>query len=109
MIRQQELTIEYEGSTHLGMLNRQFHLYIVELADNQHLASTWKSLATQYQAVINYRAGAYPEYDEHQMLSDHQMILDALRTHDPNQVAAVNERINWRVAGQCRQGLITTQ
>jgi len=106
LIEQQRLAIEQDDRTHLGLLDLSFHLYLVERAHNSRLTRAWQAISAQYVAAISYRASAYPDYDEHQALTDHEQILKAYMSRDLNRVMKVNHEINERVAHQCLQGLL---
>lgn len=104
LIQQQKLAVDHEDYRQLGLLDWRFHFFFVELSGNSRLITYWKSIAAQYQAVIRYRATAYPDYDEHQILLDHQWILDAYRSGDLAKVFEANQKINERVAMQSTEG-----
>ena len=104
IIRQQELALDPIDRRQLGVLDRRFHYYFMELSGNSRLMTYWKGIAPQYQAAVSYRATAYPQYNEDQVLIDHRRILDTYRSGNARLVCEVNAEIIGRVAMQSTEG-----
>lgn len=86
-----------------------FHRRIVEFAHNKRLARMWENIAVQCSMVFNYHTITLPNYDHWQGIRDHTAILNALRSGDAAAVHAVNNEINYRVAGQCIEGFLAVE
>lgn len=82
-----------------------FHQYLIERACHPLLKRAWNELVAQIAAVLYLRAEAIPNYDETMVIGDHKAILEALRANDLGAVRGHHERINARVAGECRLGV----
>lgn len=104
LIHQQQLAIDHDERHRYGPLDRAFHFYFVSKSGNTRLMAFWQSIAVQYSAVVSYRARAYPDYDDHQMLIDHGAILEAYKSRDLSLVHATNEEIIARVRDQSIKG-----
>lgn len=82
-----------------------FHTHLINRSDHALLIRSWTELVAQVGALLQIRAEVL-EYDEYQVLRDHQHILDAYRLHDLEQVMERNCAINQRVSNECQRALI---
>ncbi|GAB5491686.1 MAG: GntR family transcriptional regulator [Phototrophicaceae bacterium] len=79
-----------------------FHQYLMQRANHPLLQRNWEEISAQIAAVLYIRAEAIPDYDEFLAVKDHHLILDAYVAKNYEQVCIENQRINDRVAGECR-------
>lgn len=79
-----------------------FHQYLVNASNHPLLMRSWQEIVAQIAAVLYLRAEGNPEIDEYRAIEDHRAILNAFMEHNLERVKAENERINRRVAEECR-------
>lgn len=82
-------------------IDMAFHRYLVLRSEHPLLIRSWQEIVAQVAALLNLRAEAISGFDEHEVLKDHEAILQALADGDLAALKAENQRINSRVAGQC--------
>jgi DNA-binding GntR family transcriptional regulator len=102
LIERQKLYIEQDDFKQVRSTDMAFHQYLVDASGHPHLMRNWQEIVAQIAAVLYLRAEGNPDVDEHQAIQDHQSILSAYMAHDLNQIKELNQRINNRVAEQCR-------
>lgn len=83
----------------------RFHTYLINRSEHALLIRSWTELVAQVGALLQIRAEVL-EYDEYQVLRDHQHILDAYRSRDLRQIRDCNRAINQRVSNECQRALI---
>ena len=105
LIEEQERFIEEGNLKEVRTTDMAFHHHLVQRADHPLLARAWNELVAQIAAVLYLRAEAIPNYDETEAIRDHGAILEAFRKGALEEVKAHNDRINRRVAGECRLGV----
>jgi DNA-binding GntR family transcriptional regulator len=79
-----------------------FHHYLINRANHALLVRNWGEISAQIAALLYIRAEAIPSYDELLAVKDHQAIVDAYAAQSYEQVCHENQRINDRVAAECR-------
>lgn len=85
----------------VGLLDLEFHRYLVRLAGNARLLRTWQVNAMQFTVLFSYLDDSVYSTDKKPMLESHRAILDALRRRDAQEVSGVNRRTNQEVAQWC--------
>lgn len=102
LIAQQEELIRADDFKGVRSTDMAFHQTLVERAAHPLLERGWRELVAQIAALLYLRAEAIRDYDEQRAVQDHRAILAALRAGDLAAVKAQHERINDRVAAECR-------
>ncbi len=102
LIAQQERFIEADDFRGVRSTDMAFHQSLVERAAHPLLERGWRELVAQIAALLYLRADAIRDYDEERAVRDHRAILGALRAGDLAAVRAQHDRINARVAAECR-------
>lgn len=108
-IEEQRVIIEGGDVALRSKVDMAFHERIVALAGNSRLLEMWRNIAIQCSMAFNFHTITIPDYDHMQGVRDHTAILNALRSGDLNNVRAVNNEINSRVARQCVEGLLAVE
>ncbi len=98
----QKTAIEDGDFKAVRSIDMAFHKYLIERSGHPLLIRSWTEMVAQIAAVLYLRAEAIPDYDEHLAIEDHRGIVDAYKNCDINALKAQNQRINDRVAGECR-------
>jgi len=84
--------------------DRNFHEYIILRAGHTRLLAWWKQIISQWEVLIYRRLQNDPTV-VHTVLSDHQVLLDALRSRDLERVVGAHRSINARVSAETKQAL----
>lgn len=105
LIDQQSRYIEKSDFKKVRATDMQFHRYLVLCSNHPYLLRSWSEIVAQIAALLYLRAETTPNYDERQVIRDHQSILAAYRARELSAVRSANYLINARVAGECRQAL----
>lgn len=108
-IAEQRVVIEQGDPILRGKIDMAFHERIVALAGNSRLLEMWRNIAIQCAMAFNYHTVTIPNYDHMQGVRDHTAILNALRSGNVDNVRAVNNQINSRVARQCIEGVLAVE
>ncbi len=105
LIERQKVHIQ-EGNLRLvRSVDMDFHRYLIVKADNPLVERFWSEIVAQIAALLYMRAEAMPDYNEYLAVSDHSSIVFAYRQRDMDELRAANQRINDRVAGECREAI----
>ncbi len=104
-IERQREFIEAGDFKNVRSTDMSFHQFLINESEHPLLRRNWDELVAQIAALLYVRAEAIPDYDEYHAIRDHTDIVDAYRQRDLEQLRAVNQRINERVAGECRLGV----
>jgi DNA-binding GntR family transcriptional regulator len=102
LIQRQRRWIAERDFRNVRSTDMAFHQYLISATQHPMLMRNWQEIVAQIAAVLYIRAEAIPNYDEMMAVSDHQKIVNAYRARDLAAVKRENERINARVAGECR-------
>jgi DNA-binding GntR family transcriptional regulator len=86
-------------------IDMDFHRYLIEKSENPLLIRSWSELVAQVAAVLYIRAEAQPDYDEMMAIRDHHTIVEAYTSRNLEGLKMLNQRINGRVADECRAAL----
>ena len=105
LVGAQGAAIERGSLKEVRTTDMAFHQHLIERAEHPLLTRAWNELVAQVAAVLYLRAEAIPNYDETEALRDHGALLESFRKGALEEVKAHHERINRRVAGECRLGV----
>lgn len=101
----QRRAIEEGDFRTLRRIDMDFHRALVERSQHPFLIRTWAALVAQIAAILYLRAEADPEYDEYNVIRDHIRIVEAYKNRSIEELRAVNNEINERVAVVCRESV----
>jgi DNA-binding GntR family transcriptional regulator len=105
LIERQAVAIKREDKKGIRSIDMNFHRYLIEASSHDLLIQSWNSIVAQIAALLYIRAEADPDYDENQVIKDHEAILGAYQSGDAAEVARINRQINERVARNCVEAL----
>lgn len=105
LIERQKLYIDQKDFKQVRSTDMAFHQYLINASDHPHLMRSWQEIVAQIAAILYLRAEGNPGVDEYRAISDHQSILDAYVAQDVARIKEENQRINERVAKQCRDAI----
>lgn len=105
LIEQQRLAIDNKNTKDIRTIDVSFHEYLINKSQHPMLIRSWQELIAQIAALLNIRGEAIPDYDEYLAISDHQSIVRAFANHDLLDLYKQNQRINDRVASECRKSI----
>ncbi len=108
LVSEQKSYIVEDDFKKVRAADMRFHRYFLERSEHPYLLRSWSEIVAQLAALLYLRAETNPEYDEGQVIEDHQNILSAYRARDLLAVQTANRRINGRVAEECRKALRKT-
>ncbi|GGD85639.1 GntR family transcriptional regulator [Paenibacillus nasutitermitis] len=83
IINEMRAAVEQGEKTRLVDLDLLFHQNILDMATERTVMLTWQSIVNQIRLHFSKNL---PYYDLNHMESDHQVLLDAFRTKDPDQI-----------------------
>lgn len=101
-VERQRLAIVADDFESVRSIDMAFHRFLVESSEHPLLVRYWTEIVAQIAALLYIRAEAIPTYDEYLAVKDHQGIIDAYKARDLSRLEAENQRINDRVANECR-------
>lgn len=101
-IKHQLNSIESEDFKEVRSIDMSFHRFLVTQSNHPLLIRSWTEIVAQIAALLYIRAEGIPDYDEYLAIRDHTAIVDAYKKRDIAAVRAANQRINDRVAAECR-------
>jgi DNA-binding GntR family transcriptional regulator len=104
-IANQRAAIQKGDFKQVRAIDMAFHEYLVKKSNHELLIRNWLAIVAQIAALLYIRAEAIRNYDEYQSVHDHTAIVEAYRARDLTQLLALNQRINSRVAGECRSSI----
>lgn len=105
LIEQQAAAIQREDRKGIRSIDMNFHRYLIEASNHDLLIQSWNGIVAQIAALLYIRADADPDYDENQVMKDHEAILIAYQSGYAAEVARINRQINERVARNCVEAL----
>jgi DNA-binding GntR family transcriptional regulator len=105
LIEIQKRLITEGNSQDVRAIDVSFHRYVIEKSNNPLIDRFWSEIIAQIAALLYIRAEAFPDYNEYLAVSDHSSIVYAYRKRDLNELRQANQRINDRVAGECRDAI----
>jgi len=105
LIERQAAAIKRGDKKSIRSIDMSFHRYLIDISRHELLIQNWNSIVAQIAALLYIRAEAFPDYDEYQVMKDHEAILAAYQSGDVAAVAHINEQINERVAQNCVDAL----
>jgi DNA-binding GntR family transcriptional regulator len=109
LIKEQHEAITQGDIKRVRRTDMRFHQFLVDATEHDLLMRDWRGIVAQIAALLYMRADAFPDYDEYQVIKDHQDILSAYRTGDALVVARLNGQINRRVAMLCVEALLVNR
>ena len=83
-------------------IDMSFHEFLVDTSKHPLLMRNWRQIVAQIAAVLYIRAEVIQDYDEYLAIRDHQGIVEAYKQRDLAALRAQNERVNRRVAEECK-------
>ncbi len=88
----------------LGLMetDKHFHQYICYRSNHSRLKDWWNQLMWQWEAVLYRRFIQNPSQVIPTVIEDHTAILEAIKTHNLEQVGELHRMINLRVAGNIK-------
>lgn len=102
LITSQRIYIEQNDFKQVRRTDMAFHQHLINRSNHPMLVRNWQEIVAQIAAVLYLRAEAQPDYNEYLAIEDHQAILEAYRACNLEQVKRENQRINERVAAECK-------
>lgn len=102
LIELQKKRISDSAFQDVRSVDMDFHHYLIAKSNNPLLERFWSEIVAQIAALLYLRAEAMPDYNEYLAVSDHSSIVFAYRKRDLSELREVNQRINQRVAEECR-------
>ena len=107
--KQQAAGLTGPGSLVAGMVDLEFHKYLVTLAGNSRLLRTWQAIAIQYTIVFSYLDSVATTDGRRLAIESHQAILAALRDGDSARIGKINRIVNTQMAERCVAGYLARQ
>lgn len=105
LVAAQEKAIVAANFKEVRSIDMSFHEYLIDRSQQALLRRNWRQIVAQIAAVLYQRAEVIVNYDEYLAIRDHQAIVAAYRSRDLDMLRAVNERVNQRVADECRMAV----
>jgi DNA-binding GntR family transcriptional regulator len=84
--------------------DRKFHDYLIEKSSHARLLEVWNRVMCQWEVLVYRRIEFDPEVFE-TVLTDHQNIIDALKTKDIERVIRLHKDINKREGHEMKEFL----
>jgi DNA-binding GntR family transcriptional regulator len=102
--RQRQLSAEnkYIELLHEDM---RFHEYICRRTNHGRLLDWWGNIMSQWKVILYQRMTHNPQEVVPSVLTDHELLLDALRRRDLADVVRLHRSINQRVSAQSKEAL----
>lgn len=88
----------------LGMIDLEFHRYLVALSGNSRLLQAWRMIAVQYTVVFNNLE--YTDFDAYITIKDHQALLEAYQSQNLERIQKTNTENNRYIASLCIKGCL---
>lgn len=83
----------------------EFHRYLIQLSRHPLILRIWFELVAQIAALLHLRAATISDFDEFQIIKDHQEIVNAYAHRDLERLVCMNQEINARVSEECRHAV----
>ena len=100
-LQEQTRCIEAKLFKELRRVDMGFHRYLLERTQHPLLIQSWLKIVAQIAAILYIRSEADPGYNEYRTIEDHEMIIQAYRSRDIDELRFINHQINDRVANVC--------
>jgi DNA-binding GntR family transcriptional regulator len=102
LIEKQRQAIEAGNFKEVRSIDMSFHEFLIDRSQHALLRRNWRQIVAQIAAVLYIRAEVIFNYDEYLAIRDHEAILNAYKARDLVALRAQNERVNRRVAEECK-------
>lgn len=102
LIEKQRQAIEAGNFKEVRSIDMSFHEFLIDYSRHALLKRNWRQIVAQIAAVLYIRAEVIFNYDEYLAIRDHEAILNAYKARDIVALRAQNERVNRRVADECK-------
>jgi DNA-binding GntR family transcriptional regulator len=96
LVSEMRLAGERGDAEALADADLRFHEYLIGLSGQSHCLQLWRTVQPRVRAY--FRLDAPGHHDAHEVARQHQLLVDVLRTSDPESLdKAIREHINTRV------------
>jgi DNA-binding GntR family transcriptional regulator len=103
IIAEERRTIASQDFTAIMETDKRFHEYICTRSTHSRLLEWWNQLMWQWEAVLYRRMHTHPEQVLLTIIADHTAILEAIKSHNLEQISSLHRAINQRVASNVKE------